>query len=79
MSCCGGNCGCGSSCSCGNGCRGCKMFPDLAVSEESKVEISVMGVAAEARFFEVAEMNEGHENGGCKCGSNCSCSSCNCK
>ncbi|KAF3794074.1 Metallothionein-like protein 4A [Nymphaea thermarum] len=77
MSCCGGNCGCGSGCGCGKGCGGCKMFPDLSFSGEKNMEISIVGIAPEAKHFEDMEM-VGYENDGCKCGANCSCgSSCN--
>ncbi|KAL1822616.1 hypothetical protein DCAR_0310439 [Daucus carota subsp. sativus] len=75
MSCCGGNCGCGSDCKCGNGCSGCKMYPDMSYAEESSnKEALVFGVAPKKEYvFEGSA-----ENGGCKCGSNCSCDPCTC-
>ncbi|XP_061365651.1 metallothionein-like protein 2 [Gastrolobium bilobum] len=79
MSCCGGNCGCGSSCKCGNGCGGCKMYPDLSYAEKTTTETLVMGVAPVKAHFEGGEMGFAAENGGCKCGSNCTCDPCNCK
>ncbi|XP_074379192.1 metallothionein-like protein 2 [Apium graveolens] len=77
MSCCGGNCGCGSDCKCGHGCSGCKMYPDMSYAEESSnsSETLVFGVAAPKKeyVFEGAA-----ENGGCECGSNCTCNPCTC-
>ncbi|KAF2290050.1 hypothetical protein P3X46_028884 [Hevea brasiliensis] len=79
MSCCGGNCGCGSGCKCGSGCNGCGMYPDI--SETTRTETLVAGVAPAKKFYEEgSEMNFGAEGGhGCKCGSNCNCDPCNCK
>ncbi|KAL3720073.1 hypothetical protein ACJRO7_004981 [Eucalyptus globulus] len=76
MSCCGGNCGCGSGCKCGKGCGGCGMYPDVA---ENSRETIVSGVVPVKMYHEVSEMSSsGSENGGCKCGSNCSCDPCKC-
>ncbi|EEF30056.1 metallothionein-like protein type 2 [Ricinus communis] len=80
MSCCGGNCGCGSGCKCGNGCGGCKMYPDMSFSEKTTTETLVLGVGAEKAHFEGGEMGVvGAEEGGCKCGDNCTCNPCTCK
>ncbi|XP_058099219.1 metallothionein-like protein type 2 [Magnolia sinica] len=80
MSCCGGNCGCGSACKCGSGCGGCKMYPDFSLSgETTTTETMIVGVAPQKGYFEGSEMNAGSENGGCKCGSNCTCDPCTCK
>ncbi|CAL0302707.1 unnamed protein product [Lupinus luteus] len=78
-SCCGGNCGCGSGCKCGNGCGGCKMYPDLSYNESTTTETLVMGFAPVKAHFEGSEMGVAAENGGCKCGENCTCNPCNCK
>ncbi|CAM8966238.1 hypothetical protein QQ045_005387 [Rhodiola kirilowii] len=82
MSCCGGNCGCGSSCKCGNGCGGCKMYPDLSYTESSTTttEALVFGVTPKHTYFDgEGEMGVSAENGGCKCGANCTCNPCTCK
>ncbi|KAF8010728.1 hypothetical protein BT93_J1388 [Corymbia citriodora subsp. variegata] len=77
MSCCGGKCGCGSGCKCGSGCGGCGMYPDVV---ENSRETIVSGVASVKMYHEESEMSSfGAENGGCKCGSSCSCDPCNCK
>ncbi|OVA05914.1 Metallothionein [Macleaya cordata] len=79
MSCCGGNCGCGAGCKCGNGCGGCKMYPDFSFSgERTTTEAIIVGVP-ENTHFEGSEMGVGAEEGGCKCGDNCTCNPCNCK
>nr|BAJ87440.1 predicted protein [Hordeum vulgare subsp. vulgare]BAJ91246.1 predicted protein [Hordeum vulgare subsp. vulgare]BAJ99025.1 predicted protein [Hordeum vulgare subsp. vulgare]BAK07528.1 predicted protein [Hordeum vulgare subsp. vulgare] len=81
MSCCGGNCGCGSGCKCGNGCGGCKMYPGMDEGVSTTATSSqalVMGVASSkgnGPSFEAAAA----ENGGCKCGPNCTCNPCTCK
>ncbi|KAK3206262.1 hypothetical protein Dsin_020308 [Dipteronia sinensis] len=80
MSCCGGNCGCGSGCKCGSGCGGCGMYPDLGFSEAtSTTQTMIAGVAPVKTFYEESEMSFGAENGGCKCGSSCTCDPCTCK
>ncbi|XXG66269.1 hypothetical protein AAC387_Pa05g3785 [Persea americana] len=81
MSCCGGNCGCGPSCNCGSGCGGCKMYPDFSFSGESSSETLIAGVAPQkgSRHSEGFEATAGSENGGCKCGSSCTCDPCTCK
>nr|ACG28134.1 metallothionein-like protein type 2 [Zea mays] len=78
MSCCGGNCGCGAGCKCGSGCGGCKMYPDMAeqVNTTTTTQTLIMGVAPSKGGFEAAA---GAENGGCKCGANCTCDPCTCK
>ncbi|XP_030925182.1 metallothionein-like protein type 2 [Quercus lobata] len=78
MSCCGGNCGCGAACKCSSSCGGCGMFPDLS-SGKTTTETLIVGVAPQKTHFEGSEMGVGAENGGCKCGSNCTCDPCNCK
>ncbi|KAF7020927.1 hypothetical protein CFC21_033969 [Triticum aestivum] len=76
MSCCGGNCGCGSGCKCGNGCGGCKMYPEMDEGVNTASQTLIMGVAPSkgTPSFEAAA-----ENGGCKCGPNCTCNPCTCK
>ncbi|CAL4951523.1 unnamed protein product [Urochloa decumbens] len=83
MSCCGGNCGCGSGCKCGNGCGGCKMYPDMAEQgSTTTTQTVIMGVAPSKGHaeggFEGGAAAAGAENGGCKCGPNCSCNPCTC-
>lgn len=58
------------------------MYPDLVEkSSSSSSETMVTGVSPvmkfdiEQMFGEAASANEG----GCKCGSNCTCDPCNCK
>nr|ACG23929.1 metallothionein-like protein type 2 [Zea mays]ACG26376.1 metallothionein-like protein type 2 [Zea mays]ACG48535.1 metallothionein-like protein type 2 [Zea mays]ADJ79933.1 metallothionein [Acacia auriculiformis] len=75
MSCCGGNCGCGAGCKCGSGCGGCKMYPDMA-EQVTTTQTLIMGVAPSKGGFVAAA---GAENGGCKCGANCTCDPCTCK
>ncbi|XP_065626824.1 metallothionein-like protein 1 [Quercus suber] len=63
------------------------MYPGL--SEKTSTETIITGVAPakmDAYFFhchcsqsEGSEMSFGEENGGCKCGSNCTCDPCSCK
>ncbi|MBL2539370.1 hypothetical protein ELJ45_29745 [Klebsiella pneumoniae] len=76
MSCCGGNCGCGSGCKC-TGCGGCGMYPDLG--ETTSTQTIVAGVATVKMTYGESEMGVAYENGGCKCGSSCTCDPCNCK
>ncbi|KAG2685839.1 hypothetical protein I3843_10G137200 [Carya illinoinensis] len=78
MSCCGGNCGCGTGCKCGSDCGGCKENPDISYTESTTTE-KVVGVAPQKTHSEGSEMGVGAKNGGCKCGSNCTCDPCNCK
>ncbi|XP_047054761.1 metallothionein-like protein 2A [Lolium rigidum] len=79
MSCCGGNCGCGSGCKCGNGCGGCKMYPELDEGVTTSQTL-IIGVAPSSKAsFEDAAAATGAENGGCKCGDNCTCNPCTCK
>ncbi|KAM3197586.1 hypothetical protein ACQJBY_072949 [Aegilops geniculata] len=80
MSCCGGNCGCGSGCKCGNGCGGCKMYPEMDEGVNTTSQTLIMGVAPSkgTPSFEAAA-ETGAENGGCKCGANCTCNPCTCK
>ncbi|XP_020695427.1 metallothionein-like protein type 2 [Dendrobium catenatum] len=77
MSCCGGNCGCGAACKCGSGCSGCKMYPDFGEETFTSCQTIVVGAAPQKGHFEVVGI--GAENGGCKCGNNCTCNPCNCK
>ncbi|XP_057970899.1 metallothionein-like protein type 2 [Malania oleifera] len=80
MSCCGGNCGCSSGCKCGSGCTGCGMYPDLSYTETTTTETLIVGVAPTGKaYFGGSEMGVGAENGGCKCGDNCTCDPCTCK
>ena len=77
MSCSCTNCGCGSGCNCGS-----KMYPDMSYAgEKSSRESLVLGVAPMKKVeMEAAEMGvAATEDGGCKCGSNCTCDPCNCK
>ncbi|KAF3967927.1 hypothetical protein ACB098_08G044700 [Castanea mollissima] len=71
------SCKCGSSCNCGSGCNCNSNYPVL--SEKTSAETIITGVAPAKIQSEGSEMNFGAENGGCKCGSNCSCDPCNCK
>ncbi|KAL6275865.1 hypothetical protein ACE6H2_019466 [Prunus campanulata] len=52
-------------------------YPDLSYSETTSTETIIAGVAPVKMYYEGSEMSYGAENG-CKCGSNCSCSSCGC-
>ncbi|XP_058100118.1 uncharacterized protein LOC131244630 [Magnolia sinica] len=76
------NCGCGSACKCGSGCGGCKMYPDFSFSfsgETTTTETMIVRVTPQKGYFEGFEMNDGSENGGCKCRSNCTYDPCTCK
>ena len=55
------------------------MFPDMSLAEKTTTETLVLGVAPERGHLEGAEMGVPAENGGCKCGSNCTCDPCTCK
>ncbi|XP_042945496.1 metallothionein-like protein 2 isoform X1 [Carya illinoinensis] len=57
----------------------CKMYPDLSYLESTTTETLIVGVAPQKTHYEGSEMGVGAENGGCKCGSNCTCDPCNCK
>lgn len=57
----------------------CKMYPDLRYAEKTATDSLVLGVASVKAHIEGAEMGVAAENGGCKCGSNCTCDPCNCK
>ncbi|OIW17640.1 hypothetical protein TanjilG_28990 [Lupinus angustifolius] len=48
-------------------------------SEMTTSETLVMGIAPMKTQFDDSEMGFEAENGGCKCGSNCTCDPCNCK
>ncbi|KAK2643089.1 hypothetical protein Ddye_024852 [Dipteronia dyeriana] len=74
------SCACGDSCKCGSNCQCGKMYPDLGYSETtSTTRTMIAGVAPVKMFYEGSEMSFGAENGGCKCGSSCSCDPCTCK
>uniref|UniRef100_A0A7N0TDE9 Metallothionein-like protein n=1 Tax=Kalanchoe fedtschenkoi TaxID=63787 RepID=A0A7N0TDE9_KALFE len=80
MSSCG--CSCGSSCKC-NGCGCNSMYPDISETTTTVVatrSIIITGLAplVNMNSFGGAEMGFAAEDGGCKCGSNCSCDPCNC-
>ncbi|KAK7856800.1 metallothionein-like protein 2 [Quercus suber] len=55
------------------------MYPGL--SEKTSTETIITGVAPAKMDAqsEGSEMSFGEENGGCKCGSNCTCDPCSCK
>jgi len=55
------------------------MYPDLRYAEKTATDSLVLGVASVKAHIEGAEMGVAAENGGCKCGSNCTCDPCNCK
>ncbi|KAG0450417.1 hypothetical protein HPP92_020771 [Vanilla planifolia] len=77
MSCCGGNCDCGSACKCGSSCSGCKMHIDFNEVSVTTSQTMVLGVSPLKGQFEA--VIGGAENGGCKCGDDCTCDPCNCK
>jgi hypothetical protein len=59
-------------------CR-CKMYPDMAeqvTTTTTTTQTLIMGVAPSKGGVEAAA---GAENGGCKCGANCTCDPCTCK
>jgi len=51
------------------------MYPDMA-EQVTTTQTVIMGVAPSKGGFEAAA---GAENGGCKCGANCTCDPCTCK
>ncbi|WOL08425.1 metallothionein-like protein type 2 isoform X2 [Canna indica] len=55
----------------------CSMYPGLAEEKSTTTQATVLGVAPSKGHFE--EIEVAAENGGCKCGSNCTCDPCNCK
>jgi len=58
-------------------CGSCNKYSfDLSYAEKS--ESLVLGVVAAKGQFEGGEMGVGAEDGGCKCGSSCTCDPCNC-
>ncbi|XP_020268290.1 metallothionein-like protein type 2 [Asparagus officinalis] len=73
---CSSGCKCGSGCTC-SGCTCCKRNPVFAEESITTAQTKILGVAPE-KGFEGFEAVEG-ENGGCKCGSNCTCDPCTCK
>ncbi|WOL20345.1 metallothionein-like protein type 2 [Canna indica] len=56
----------------------CKMYPDLEQKMTTTSETMILGVASDKSLVAGHEMATGAENGGCKCGSGCSCDPCNC-
>ncbi|KAF8662919.1 hypothetical protein HU200_031243 [Digitaria exilis] len=59
------------------------MYPDLAEQGTATTQTVVMGVAPSNKGhadggFEGGAAAAGAENGGCKCGPNCTCNPCNC-
>nr|ACG32329.1 metallothionein-like protein type 2 [Zea mays]ACG42743.1 metallothionein-like protein type 2 [Zea mays] len=52
------------------------MYPDMAEQVTTTTQTLIMGVAPSKGGFEAAA---GAENGGCKCGANCTCDPCTCK
>ncbi|NP_001351703.1 metallothionein-like protein 1 [Cicer arietinum] len=72
-------CNCGSSCNCGDSCK-CNKRSGLSYVEAGETtETVVLGVGPTKIHFEGAEMSVAAEDGGCKCGSSCTCDPCNCK
>lgn len=57
------------------------MYPDMSFAEKTTSETVVLGFAAEKASYEGygETMVVVGENGGCKCGANCTCDPCNCK
>ncbi|CAL9163699.1 unnamed protein product, partial [Musa hybrid cultivar] len=80
-SCRGGNCGRGSGCKCGSGCGEgnettvvivCKMYPELT-EREATIQTMIGRVVVPRKGW-----LQGSQNGGCKCGSNCTYDPCTC-
>ena len=55
------------------------MYPDMAEERITTTQTVILGVAPQKGQLEGFEVATGSENGGCKCGSNCTCDPCNCK
>ncbi|KAG6487312.1 hypothetical protein ZIOFF_055898 [Zingiber officinale] len=55
----------------------CKMYPGLSEEKSTTVTMDLAPAHAKGAFEE--GVSAGSENGGCKCGSNCTCDPCNCK
>ncbi|CAM8970090.1 unnamed protein product [Rhodiola kirilowii] len=73
-----GNCSCGSSCSC-DSCN-CSMYPNISETATMGTRSIVTGLAPQVNMnsYGGAEMGFAAEDGGCKCGSSCTCDPCNC-
>nr|ANF89429.1 metallothionein-like protein [Sedum alfredii] len=76
------SCSCGSSCKCGSGCN-CSSnskYADISETATMTTHSVISGLAPQVNMntFEGVEMGFGENDGGCKCGSNCTCDSCNC-
>uniref|UniRef100_A0A453DZD1 Metallothionein-like protein n=1 Tax=Aegilops tauschii subsp. strangulata TaxID=200361 RepID=A0A453DZD1_AEGTS len=58
----------------------CKMYPEMDEGVNTTSQTLIMGVAPSkgTPSFEAAA-ETGAENGGCKCGPNCTCNPCTCK
>nr|ANF89432.1 metallothionein-like protein [Sedum polytrichoides] len=74
------SCSCGSSCKCGSGCNCSSMYPDISETASMGTRSIVTGLAPQVNMnsFEGVEMGLGENEGGCKCGSSCTCDPCNC-
>uniref|UniRef100_A0A453DZD4 Metallothionein-like protein n=1 Tax=Aegilops tauschii subsp. strangulata TaxID=200361 RepID=A0A453DZD4_AEGTS len=61
-------------------CTLCKMYPEMDEGVNTTSQTLIMGVAPSkgTPSFEAAA-ETGAENGGCKCGPNCTCNPCTCK
>uniref|UniRef100_A0A453DZ49 Metallothionein-like protein n=1 Tax=Aegilops tauschii subsp. strangulata TaxID=200361 RepID=A0A453DZ49_AEGTS len=61
-------------------CLSCKMYPEMDEGVNTTSQTLIMGVAPSkgTPSFEAAA-ETGAENGGCKCGPNCTCNPCTCK
>ncbi|KAL2319988.1 hypothetical protein Fmac_028957 [Flemingia macrophylla] len=55
------------------------MYPDLSYSEKTTAEAPVLGVALVKTHIQGVIKAVAAEDGGCKCGSNCTCDPCSCK